>query len=256
MDTVSSTPALAAFAATLVKAHAASEPTIRAEGAIPANYAEAMAVQAEVARLLGAQVAGWKVGATSDKVPCAAPIFTHFMRENGGSFPMVKSGLWGVEAEIGVRLRADLPPRPGKPYTREEIMEAIGSVFTGIEVVASRIIDFKAAPYPVFLADNIGNAGYVAGAEIANWRGLDLSKLRATLTINGETLHDAVGGHPQGDTLKPVIDYANAPNDGLGGLKAGQFITTGSVCGLVPISAAGEAVVAFEALGETRARFA
>ncbi|MEJ2123271.1 MAG: 2-keto-4-pentenoate hydratase [Alphaproteobacteria bacterium] len=244
------------FAAALAKAHAAGEPAVdfQEAGAVPSTVPEGMAVQAEVAQRLGASVAGWKVGAGPERIPDGAPLYTHLVRESGANFPVRKSGLWGVEPEIGVRLRSDLPPRPDKPYTREEIAEAVGAVFAGIEIVASRMIDFKAAPYPVFLADNIGNAGYIVGREVEDWRDLDLAQLHATLTIGGKTVHDAVGGHPYGDPLAPLLNYANAPCDSLGGLKVGQIVTTGSLCGLVAVSEPCEAVLVIEGLSETRVR--
>jgi 2-keto-4-pentenoate hydratase len=244
------------FAGALVKAHAADEPTVDflSAGMLPVTVPEGMAVQARVARQLGASVAGWKVGAGPERIPDGAPLYAHLVHANGASFPVRKSGLWGVEPEIGVRLRSDLPPRAGSAYTREEVAEAIGSVFAGIEIVASRLIDFKAAAYPAFLADNIGNAGYVVGREVEDWRGLDLSQLHATLTVDGETVLDAVGGHPYGDPLAPLLNYANAQCDGLGGLKAGQIITTGSLCGLVAVTERCEAVLTIEGLGETRVR--
>jgi 2-keto-4-pentenoate hydratase len=250
--------AFADFAGALVKAHAADEPAVDSlsAGALPATVQEGMAVQTEVARQLGASVAGWKVGAGPERIPDGAPLYTHLVHENGASFLVRKSGLWGVEPEFGVRLKSDLPPRVHAPYTREEIAEAIGSVFAGIEIVASRLIDFKAAPYPAFLADNIGNAGYIVGREVEDWRGLDLSQLHATLTVGGETVHDAVGGHPYDDPLAPLLNYANAQCDGLGGLKAGQIVTTGSLCGLVAVSEPCEAVLVIEGLGETRVKLA
>jgi 2-keto-4-pentenoate hydratase len=244
------------FANALAKAHAADEPAVdlREAGAIPSTVLEGMAVQAQVARQLGASVAGWKVGAGPERIPDGAPLYVRLMQESGASFSVRKSGLWGVEPEIGVRLRSDLPPRPDKPYMREDIAEAIGAVFAGIEIVASRLIDFKAAPYPVFLADNIGNAGYIVGREVDDWRGLDLSQLHATMTVGGEIVLDAAGGHPYGDPLAPLLNYANAQCDGLGGLKAGQIVTTGSLCGLVAVTRPCDATLVIEGLGETRVR--
>lgn len=256
MNVSPNTFAFTDFAGALAKAHAADEPAVEFQklGALPATVHEGMAVQAEVAQQLGASVAGWKVGAGPERIPDGAPLYAHLVQESGASFPVRKSGLWGVEPEIGVRLKSDLPPRADASYTREEIAEAVGAVFAGIEIVASRLIDFKAAPYPAFLADNIGNAGYIVGREVEDWRGLDLSQLHATLTVGGETVLDAAGGHPYGDPLAPLLNYANAQCDGLGGLKAGQIITTGSLCGLVAVIRPCDATLVIEGLGETRVR--
>ena len=252
MDTAS---ANTTFATALAAAHIARFPAVEAAGVLPATMAEAMEVQAAVAAALGAEVAGWKVGYTPDGTPFAAPLYAGYMETSGACLPLRQGGVWGVEPEIAVRLGRDLPPRPGQPYSRAEIMDAIAAVLAGIEIVGSRIIDHGAAPFPVRIADNFMNAAYVAGAELADWRHLDLTALRATLSLGGKVAHDAVGGHPNGDPLKPLQDYANAQCDRLGGLKAGQIVTTGSLCGLVPVPGAVETVAAIEGIGEARLRF-
>lgn len=244
--------AFAGFAEALARAHALDRPTVAVPSPAPSTIGEAMEVQAEVMQRLGVRHSGWKLGFDPGGAIVGAPLYSGYIHASGESFPAQAAGLWGVEPEIAVRLGADLPPRPGAPYSREDIMNAVASVLVGIEIVASRIIDFKAAPYPAFVADNIGNAGYFTGTEISDWRHLDLTNLRAILTIGGETVHDAHGNHPNGDPLKPIVDYANSPSDRIGGLKAGQLITTGSLCGLVPATGPCEVTATIEGIGESR----
>ncbi len=255
MNAASGASPFATFASALAAAHVAPFPAVEAAGSLPATMDEAMQVQAAVTEALGAEVAGWKVGFSPEGVPFAAPLFGAYMERTGARLPMRRGGVWGVEPEIAVRLGRDLPPRPGQPYARAEIMDAIAAVLTGIEIVGSRIVDHDAAPFPVRIADNFMNAGYVAGAEVEDWRHLDLTQLRATLTIGEKTVHDAAGGHPNADPLKPLEDYANAQCDRLGGLKAGQIVTTGSLCGLVKVPEPSEVVAAIEAIGEARLTF-
>jgi 2-keto-4-pentenoate hydratase len=241
-----------AIAEALVSAYTLNRPGVDAAPHHPADLTEAAEIQAAVAQRLDARVAAWKVGYTPDGTPVAAPIFDRFLKPSGAHFPMRERSLWGVEPEIAFRLGADLPRRFVQPYTREDILSAVDAVLVGIEIVASRVIDHKAAPFLLFLADNIGHAGYAFGAEKRNWVDLDLARLRATLTINGEVVHDAVGGHPTTDPLKPLLDYANAQHDRLGGPRAGQIITTGSLCGLVPVEEPGEVAASVEGIGEAR----
>jgi 2-keto-4-pentenoate hydratase len=236
----------------LANAYALHRPVVEPDFSLPADVAEAAEVQAAVAKRLDARIAGWKIGYTPDGVPVAGPIFDRFLKASGAHFPMREAAVWGVEPEIAVRLGADLPRRIVQSYTRDEILSAIDAVLVGIEIVASRIIDHKKAPFLFYLADNIGHAGYAIGAEKRNWQDLNLAHLRATLTINGEVVHDAVGGHPTGDPIKPIIDYANAQSDRLGGLRAGQIITTGSLCGLVSVEGPGEVTAAIDRIGEAR----
>ena len=241
-----------AIAQALADAHMLNQPAVDAAFQPPADLAEAAEVQAAVARRLDAHVAGWKVGYTPDGTPVAGPIFDRFMKPSGAHFPLREASIWGVEPEIAFRLGVDLPRRIVQPYTRQDILSAVDAVLVGIEVVASRIVDHKAAPFPLYLADNIGNAGYAFGSEIRHWHDLDLANLRTSLTINGNIVHDAIGGHPTIDPLKPLLDYANAQSDRLGGFRAGQIITTGSLCGLVAVDEPGEVMAAIDSIGEAR----
>jgi 2-keto-4-pentenoate hydratase len=243
---------VAVVAQALADAYALHRPAVEPTFSAPADIAEAAEVQAATAKRLGERVCGWKIGYTPDGVPVAGPIFDRFLKPSGAHFPMREAAVWGVEPEIAVRLGADLPRRIVQAYTRDDILSAIDAVLVGIEIVGSRIIDHKTAPFLFYLADNIGHAGYAVGAEKRNWHDLDLANLRVTLTINGEIVHDAVGGHPTVDPIKPLIDYANAQSDRLGGLRAGQIITTGSLCGLVPVGGPGEVSAAIDRIGEAR----
>ena len=194
------------------------------------DAAEAYRVQAEVAAAVGTTVAGWKVGLLPDGGGWAAPVFASDTFANGGTFAFggdmnsVK-----VEAELGVRFARDLPARPGKPYSRDEIVDALGAVFAGIELVGTRFVKGTELPFATRLADNFANTAYAPGADFADFRKLDLSQIRCILTQDGKTVSDRIGGHQQGDPLAPVIAWANAQADRFGGIKAGQFITTGTL---------------------------
>ena len=49
------------------------------------------------------------------------------------------------------------------------------------------------------------------------------------MTIDGVSAHDKVGGHPQDDPYAPLIACLGQGMMGLGGFRAGQIITTGSL---------------------------
>jgi 2-keto-4-pentenoate hydratase len=202
---------------------------------VPASYAEAMAAQADIARRLDAEVGAWKVGVRPDGVAVAAPIYADLIHAPDTQIALGARGNLGIEAEIAFRLGRDLPPRPGRPYARADVLVAVDEILVGIEIVRGRFEDDDALPYPAFLADNLGNDGYVVGASFTDWTGLEISALRCRVSIDGGTVHDAVGGHPLGDPLRPLVAYASMPIDQLGGLRAGQIVTTGSLCGIITL---------------------
>ena len=126
------------------------------------------------------------------------------------------------------RLADDLPART-RPYTRDEIAGAVGEVLVGIELIHSHISGIDEPPFLLNLADNLGNDGYVLGDAVRNFRALDLARLRCRMTIDGTGAHDKVGGHPQNDPYAPLIACLGQGLIGLGGFRAGQIVTTGSL---------------------------
>ncbi len=194
------------------------------------DIAEAYSVQAEVAGLLGTAPAGWKVGLLPEGGGWAAPVFACDMIAGGGAFHFAgdKDSV-KVEAELGVRFARDLPARPDKPYSRDEILDAVGEIFAGIELVGTRFEKAVQLPFATRLADNFANTVYAAGPGLKDFRTLDLAQLRCILKQDGKVVSDRPGGHQQGDPMTPVIAWANSQRDAFGGIKAGQFITTGTL---------------------------
>jgi 2-keto-4-pentenoate hydratase len=177
-----------------------------------------------------------------------APIFAKLFVADGATVTMPPQGPIGIEVEIALRLKQDLPAKAGG-YTRQDILAATGAVMVGIEIVESRIKDFKQAPYPLFVADLMANYGYVPGREIADFANIPLDRLRCTLKIAGKTVHDAVGGHANGDPLVPAVAFASRPEAYLGGFRKGQIVTLGSMCGLIPTLERGLVEAEIEQLG-------
>lgn len=217
---------------------------------LPANVEEAMVVQAQVAREMGASVAGWKVGATPEGIPVAAPIFELVMHMGGARLRVGPSGRTGIEVEIALRLATDLPPRPANPYNREEILDAADAFLVGVELVEHRFQEPPKPPFLALLADNISNGAYLCGTPIKILKTLDLSRLLCTLRVDGRIVHEGIGGHASGDPLAPLIAYASKPCDQLGGLKAGHIITTGTLSGCPYFEGAVKVEATVESLGK------
>lgn len=192
------------------------------------DAASAYRVQAEVAECVGTRVAGWKVGASPapGRLAMAGPIFACDMRDDGGLYRLASGEAVKVEVELGLRLARDLPARI---LSRSEILSAAESIFVGLELVGSRYQCPDAVPFESRVADNFNNAAYVVGAAIGSPAGLDLAALPCRLRIDGATVADHVGGHADGDPLAPLMAWAAVQADVCGGLRAGQFVTTGTL---------------------------
>ena len=214
----------------------------------PATLDEAYAISAGVAHALDARIGGWKVGYAPDGTPVAAPMYASGFLPNGANWSLKAGRKMIPEIEIAVRLGSDLPPRPGKPYTRADIENAAAEFLIGIELIERRI-PAEGAPFPMNLADDLGNVGYVTGATTTAFRGLDLATLLCRFWMGGALTTDRRGGHPKGDPLVPMIDWANAQRDQLGGMKAGQVVTLGSLTPMVYMPGPGPLAAEIEAIG-------
>ena len=219
--------------------------------ALDVSMGEAYAVQAGTAIALAEGVGGWKTGFGPDGEPVAAPMFASTVATRGASVALPPDRGVILEIEIAFRLGRDLPPRPDRPYTRGEVEDAVDVVLAGAEILAPRGgMPATGTPYPRFVADLQGNAGYVCGGETRGFRSVDLKACRVSLWIDDERVHDAVGGHPQGDPYAPLVAWANAQCDRLGGLRAGQIVTTGSLSPPRPVDRPCRVRAAIEGVGE------
>jgi len=226
------------------------------ERARPQNVAEAHAIQDAVTALLGAEVAAYKANAPkvddAESSGLRAPIYAADTYASPARFPVADAPQCGIEGEIAFKFRHDLPPR-AQPYAREEVAAAVDAC-AAIEVVSSRFSDPAAVSPNDKLADNISNGGFVYGAIVSDWRALDIAKLKVCLTINGETIVEQVGGHPIGDPLAVAVALVELMRTGTG-VKAGQFVTTGSCTGLRYFKAGDVCSVRFDGFGEAELTF-
>ena len=222
-----------AFVAAIVEANRSGAVIPHAAIAPPESLAAAMAAQAAIVAALGESPGGWKLGFSPAQVPVCGAMLASTMHSSGARLPLPAEGALLVEVEIAFRLARDLPPRPDRPYAAAEIKAAIDRVLIGIELLRGRMAEQPAPAFDAWLADRLGNAGYVTGNAVALDPQLDLSALRCRMWLDGALAHDKAGGHPQNDPLLPLLAYANAQCDGSGGLRAAQVVTTGSL--IVPL---------------------
>ncbi len=148
---------------------------------------------------------------------------------------------------------AETSLRAPTAYSREEVAAGIDAC-AAIELVTSRYRDPDRASNLEKLADSISNGAFVHAAPFADWRSLDLGKLRVSLTINGATVLEQVGGHPTGDPLGVAVVLANMMRD-QDGVRAGQFVTCGSYTGLRYLKPGDVCGLRFEGLGSPEVTF-
>lgn len=224
------------------------------EGLIPGTLGEAMAVQRAFVESRAEPVAGWKLAIRADGEAIGAPMFdcVRIDEANAASFP--HGGTEGIEVEICFTLSADIPAAAAGPMTRADLIGFIDKVHLGAELLRYRLVEKNQVPFPLFLADRLANHGFVIGPEVDKdivdvfaGNGENLPQL--TVTEGSVSLFDAGVKHPSGDPLAPLVAFANAAFNTGGMLKAGNVVTTGSLCGAIPSTLAGETNIALKSAG-------
>ncbi|WP_307832875.1 2-keto-4-pentenoate hydratase [Azospirillum argentinense] len=190
-----------------------------------------------------------KVGArTPESEPFRAPIHADTLFFDTTVLPAADYQVIGMEAEIAYKFAKDLPPR-AEPYSREEVLDAVESVHPAFEIVDTRFAGFGSQEWFSHMADQFNHGALVVGPAIADWRSLEPLKERVALVVDGETKADTVAGNSAGEPVRLLVWMANTGAVSLGGLKAGDVVTTGSHVGTVMVPAGSTSVAVYGTMG-------
>ncbi|MBC8269142.1 MAG: fumarylacetoacetate hydrolase family protein [Rhodospirillaceae bacterium] len=236
-------------------------------GLVPANEDDAYKVQAALHDWQRSQgqgpVHGYKIGCTTAVMqeivgvpnPCFGGVLKSRVHHGSADFSFKDFQRVGIECEIAVRLSSDLPASD-TPYDLARIEAAIGSCMAAIEVVDNRYGDFLSLPATVLIADDFFQSACVLGAEVTDWHGLDLADTEGRVYIDGSQQGSGLGVEVLGHPLQAVLWLANRLSSLGRGLKAGEFILTGS---LTPVqwldTGPARAVISIDGLGDVQALF-
>ncbi|MFE3828676.1 2-keto-4-pentenoate hydratase [Streptomyces sp. NPDC059092] len=214
------------------------------------------AVQQELVRLLladGDRVVGYKAGLTSapmqemfgvdtpDYGPVlASTVYATGTRVSPGSFISPK-----VEAEIVFRLGA---PLKGPGVTTAQAREAVAEVLAGLEIVDSRIVDWRIGLADT-IADLASNGAVVLGTPLTPPAGVDLRLTGMVFQRNGDLVATGAGAAALGDPYSVVAWLANTLGTRGVTLAAGQLVMTGALHAAVPMRAGDSFVAEFDRLG-------
>ena len=205
---------------------------------------------------------GHKIGCTTPVMqrflginnPCAGGVFDSTTHELKGSFSFDRLLHPGVECEMAIRLRSDLPP-VGAPYNRESVAPAGGSVMAAIELVDDRWRDYKSVDTPTLIADDFFGAGCVLARPVMDWRSIDLSGVVGSMSINGEVAGKGAGRDILGHPLEALAWMANLMTARGLRLKAGEFVLLGSIVETYWVEVGDVVAIEIEGLGNATARF-
>ncbi|MCZ7449267.1 2-keto-4-pentenoate hydratase [Agrobacterium rhizogenes] len=213
---------------------------------VPTSPESAMDVQRALSKLEGADIPAWKVAKSPGGAPVAAPLYPYWDNPDGAALTW-RSGL-KIEVEIAVKLSNDLPVQADALYGRADIEAAISDAYLGTELVWSGISEGGSVSFLAFLADRLGNMGYVKGPALPLAVLRPGSNFPLRIQLDAQVMFDADAQHPAGDPLTWLCDYANDRTRPAASLNAGSIVTTGSLCGALDVAAPGNIGIKLGAL--------
>ncbi len=221
----------------------------------PTSLDEAYVVQDTIASAYG-PIGGWKIGApTPEASPMFAPMPAAWIAASGAVLGGITRRYRGLESEIAFLVGTDLPPR-ATPYTRDEVIAAMASCHPVIEVLESGLTDPVAATKFSMLADIQMHGGLIYGPAYADWKAVDFSQEKVKLSVEGSVRVERTGSNTSGDFLRLLPWLANEGAARTGGLRIGQWITTGSWTGNIQTIAGASVDARFATVGQASLHFA
>jgi 2-keto-4-pentenoate hydratase len=232
----------------------------------PADEAGAYVIQEELHQLLtGAgmgRVAGHKIGCTTRVMqeflripnPCAGGVFESQVHRTPARVRHADFVRPGVECEIVVRIGSDLTLQR-TPFDRRSVVDAVGEIMAGMEIVDDRYVDYSSLDTPTLIADDFFDAGCVLGDPAADWRALDLPSLSGATRINGVEAGRGRGADVMGHPFEALAWLANSLARRGRSLRAGEFVFTGSVVETKWVQPGDRVVMTIDGLGAVEAVF-
>ena len=131
----------------------------------PPDAAGAYAVQDLLARTLG-PIGGWKVGAAGPAAePACAPLLAAGVFKSGVALVGPPWRSRGVEVEVALRLGHDLVPGNADtgPLAAARVIEAVDAILPAVEIIETRLADWRSSSPLAQLADLQNHGGLVIG---------------------------------------------------------------------------------------------
>ena len=227
------------------------------DGLDPVDAAGAYAVQEINTRFWQAQgrrIVGRKAGLTAKAVqvqlgvdqPDFGVLFDDMHVADGGTLAAGSCIQPKAEAEIAFVLAADLPSPDTTP---EQVAAAVATVHAAIEIVDSRIADWKIA-FADTVADNGSSAFFVLAEQGLPLAGLDLEGAAMEMTFDGAVVSTGIGAAALGNPLNAAAWLARTLAARGEPLKAGDVLLAGALGPMVSLQPGNVVCTKIAGIGE------
>jgi 2-keto-4-pentenoate hydratase len=157
--------------------------------------------------------------------------------------------------EIALQIGRDLDPAAG-PFDATAIEAHTRAVLPAIEIIGTHFSPWNGVGGANLISDNAGLGHWIFGEAVADWSDLDLVDGPASITIDGEARAAGKGRNVDGGVFGATAWLANALFARGRTLKAGDYVTTGSVTPPQPAAPGQHVVADFGPLGRIEVRIA
>ena len=227
------------------------------DGLGPTDAERAYAVQAINTRFWQAQgrrVVGRKAGLTARAVqiqlgvdqPDYGVLFDDMRVADGGTLDRSRTLQPKAEAEIAFVLGADLHD----PKTSDaQVAAAVASVHAAIEIVDSRIADWKIS-FADTVSDNGSSAFFVLADKGLPLEGLDLEGAKMEMRVGGAVASTGIGAAALGNPLNAASWLARTVAARGEPLKAGDILLAGALGPMVALNPGDHVHAAITGIGD------
>ncbi len=203
----------------------------------------------------GRKIIGRKIGLTSAAVqaqlgvdqPDYGVLFDDMLMPDGGELRQGQVLQPKVEAEVALIMAADLSDRQ---VSREELSASIAAAAAAIEIVDSRIVDWRIT-FADTVADNGSSAYFVLGVQRRSLDALDLWTCGMVLEVNDQVRSVGAGAACLGHPLNAALWLARLLAERGERLRKGDIVMTGALGPMVPIKPGDRIRASIAGLGST-----
>lgn len=207
----------------------------------------------------GAKLVGMKIGLTSQgmqkllnvDVPDYGHLFNDMLLTDGQVCRVSELIQPKVEGELSFCLNK---PLKGPGVTVADVYEAVRYVVPSLEIVDSRIRDWKIKLQDT-IADNGSSARLMVGARMTPIEAVDMRLTGMTLEKNGELVNSGTTAEVWGNPAAAVACLANMLAEFGIVLQAGSIVMAGALTAAVPVESGDVVTASFQGMGSVSVRF-
>ncbi|PWL25480.1 MAG: 2-keto-4-pentenoate hydratase [Altererythrobacter sp. XM-24bin4] len=207
----------------------------------------------------GRKIVGRKAGLTAEAVqkqlgvdqPDFGVLFEDMQIPDGGNLDPARTIQPKAEAEIAFVLGGDLPSVETSP---EMVAQSVATVHAAIEIVDSRIADWKIT-FADTVADNGSSAFFVLATEGLPIDGLDLEGAQMNMSVNGEVASVGIGAAALGNPLNAAAWLARTLAERGEPLTAGDILLAGALGPMVTLAPGDKIIATVDGIGSCNFTF-